>query len=73
LDQRLIMIPLHTWVRKLFGYDFQVEYHQGKFNVVADALSHHHEEMLQVHALLGTIFEAYDMLQKELVTHPQAI
>jgi hypothetical protein len=39
LDQRLTTIPQHTWVSKLFGYDFSVEYRQGKLNVVADALS----------------------------------
>jgi hypothetical protein len=26
LDQRLTTIPQHTWVSKLFGYDFKVEY-----------------------------------------------
>jgi hypothetical protein len=39
LDQRLTTILQHTWVSKLFGYDFAIEYRQGKFNVVADALS----------------------------------
>jgi hypothetical protein len=57
----------------LFGYDFQVEYRQGKFNVVADVLSRHHEDELQVHALSTTIFEAYDTLRQELLIQPQAI
>ena len=39
LDQRLSTIPQNHWVSKLFGYDFQVEYRQGRLNVVADALS----------------------------------
>jgi hypothetical protein len=26
LDQRLTTIPQHTWVSKLFGYDFIMEY-----------------------------------------------
>jgi hypothetical protein len=26
LDQRLTTIPQHTWVSKLFDYDFTVEY-----------------------------------------------
>jgi hypothetical protein len=60
LDQRLTTIHQHMWVRKLFGYDFQVEYRQGKFNIVADALSRHNEDVLQVNALSSTIFEAYD-------------
>jgi hypothetical protein len=73
LDQWLTTIPQHTWVSKLFGYDFQVEYRQGKLDVVADALSRRHEETLHVHALSGTTFDAYDTLQEELLTHPQAI
>jgi hypothetical protein len=72
LDQRLTTIPQHTWVRKLFGYDFQVEYHPRKFNIVANALSRCHEEVLHVHALSTTIFEAYDTLWQELI-HLQAI
>jgi len=39
LDQRLSTIPQNHWVSKLFGYDFQVQYRQGRLNVVADALS----------------------------------
>ena len=37
LDLRLTTIPQHTWVSKLFGYDFSVECRPGKQNVVADA------------------------------------
>jgi hypothetical protein len=72
-DQRLTTIPQHTWVSKLFGYDFQFEYRQGKFNVVEDVLSCHHEDELQVHALSTTTFEAYDTLWQELLIQPQAI
>jgi len=45
LDQHLTTIPQHTWVSKLFGYDFSVEYKPGKQNVVADALSRRDEEL----------------------------
>jgi hypothetical protein len=44
LDQRLSTIPQHTWVSKLFGYNFQVEYKPGKMNATADALSRHDED-----------------------------
>ena len=43
LDQRLSTIPQHTWVSKLFGYDFAVEFRPGRQNAVADAMSRHHE------------------------------
>jgi hypothetical protein len=46
LDQRLMTIPQHTWVTKLFGYDLTVEYHAGKLNTMADALSHRDSNIL---------------------------
>lgn len=39
LDQRLSTIPQHHWVSKLLGFDFCVEFHPGRQNIVADALS----------------------------------
>jgi hypothetical protein len=39
LDQRLSTVPQHQWISKLFGYDFDVMYHPGCLNVVADAFS----------------------------------
>jgi hypothetical protein len=39
LDQHLSTIPQHQWISKLFGFDFRVEYHSGRLNTVADALS----------------------------------
>jgi hypothetical protein len=41
--------------------------------MVADALSCCHEDGLHVHAISGSIFEAYDALREELSTHPQAM
>jgi hypothetical protein len=39
LDQRLLMVPQHQWISKLFGFDFMMEYRLGRLNTVADALS----------------------------------
>jgi hypothetical protein len=71
LDQRLATIPQHTWVSKLFGYDFAVEYRQGKFNVVTDALSQHNEDVMAAHAVSSPSFVLYDQLRAETVTLPQ--
>jgi hypothetical protein len=73
LDQRLTTIPQHTWVTKLFGYDFEVEYRQGKHNVVADALSRRGEELLENHAISGPSFAALHTLRDELRNHPKAM
>lgn len=42
------MIPQHTWVSKLFGYDFRAEYNLGRLNATADPLSCHDEDMIQL-------------------------
>jgi hypothetical protein len=62
LDQRLSAIPQHTWVSKLFGYSFQVEYKPGKLNAAADALSRRGEEGLHacVHAISHPEFALFD-------------
>jgi hypothetical protein len=73
LDLRLTTILQHTWVSKLFGYDFAVEYRQGKFNVVADALSRRDEESLVTHALSAPSFLLYGQLWAEINELPQTV
>ncbi|KAJ4758083.1 polyprotein [Rhynchospora pubera] len=69
LDQRLSTIPQHTWVSKLFGFDFQVEYRPGKGNTVADALSRRDEDP-SLHVMSSPSFAFYDNLRKEVAEHP---
>jgi hypothetical protein len=71
LDQRLTTIPQHTWVSKLFGYDFAVEYRQGRFNVVADALSRRDEDEMAVHIISSPSFMLYEQLRTEIDALPQ--
>jgi hypothetical protein len=73
LDQRLTTIPQHTWVSKLFGYDFIVEYRQGKLNVVADSLSRCIEDSMATHSLSSPTFTLYDQLCHECASLPQAV
>jgi hypothetical protein len=62
LDQRLSMIPQHTWVSKVFGYDLTVEYRQGNLNGVADALPHREEDTASVHVISSPTFKLFDKL-----------
>lgn len=66
LDQHLSTLPQHQWVRKLFGYDFAVEFRPGCLNVVADALSRRDELDGHLHALSGLSFDFFDTLRREL-------
>jgi hypothetical protein len=72
LDQRLMTIPQHTWVSKLFGYDLSIEYWPGKLNTTDDTLSRRDEDGTAVRALSSPIFAVYDTLWHELSTDLQA-
>ncbi|WVZ64411.1 hypothetical protein U9M48_013924 [Paspalum notatum var. saurae] len=72
LDQRLSTIPQHTWVSKLLGYSFQVEYKPGKQNAAANALSRRHEDSMgSIHALSRPSFGLFAALQKEVTSLPE--
>lgn len=61
------MIPQHTWVSKLFGYDLTVEYRLDKLNIAADALSRWDENATLLYALSLPAFEVFDALRTELI------
>jgi transposase InsO family protein len=71
LDQHLSTIPQHSWVSKLFGYDFRVEYRAGRLNVVADALSRRHGEDLALAIVSTPSFQFYDDLRREIDSSPE--
>jgi hypothetical protein len=73
LDQRLSTIPQHTWVSKLFGYDFTVDFNPCKTNTVADALSRRDEEAGAMHSLSSPTFELYDEFRRKADTLPDVI
>lgn len=67
LDQCLSTTPQHTWVSKLFGYNFQVEYKSGKKNAAANALSRRDkcEAAIQTHALSRPEFALFEEFRQE--------
>jgi hypothetical protein len=62
LNQHLSTIPQYSWVSKVFGYDFMVEYRPGKLNGAADTLSRHEELDATVQSLSAPSFELFDSL-----------
>jgi len=75
LDQRLATIPQHTWVSKLFGYSFQVEYKPGKLNAAADALSRRDEQgpCTSTCAISRPEFELFDDFRQESLSLPEVV
>ena len=43
LEQCISSPEQQKWVTKLFGYDYEIIYNKGKYNVVVDALSQKYE------------------------------
>ena len=75
LDQRLTTIPQHHWVRKLLGFDFEVEYKLGTQNVVVDALSRRDMEDSTgvVLALSAPRFDFIDKLRQAHAVEPALV
>jgi hypothetical protein len=64
------MIPQHTWVSKLFGYDITVEYRPGKLNGAADALSRRDEDMGTMYTISSPSFDLFATLKAEAESDP---
>ncbi|KAF5443243.1 hypothetical protein F2P56_035816, partial [Juglans regia] len=47
LEQKVGTVKQQKWITKLMGYDFTIQYKQGRENRVADALSRRHESDLK--------------------------
>jgi hypothetical protein len=73
LDQRLSTIPQHTWVSKLLGYNFVVEFNPGRMNTVANALSRCKEDQANVLLLSTPTFQFFEDFRKEADSHPDVI
>jgi hypothetical protein len=73
LDQRLSTIPQHTWVSKLFGYDFTVEFNPGKNNMASNTLSWRDEDMQSAAHLSSPAFDLYDEFHSEAEGLPEIV
>ncbi|GJY22427.1 putative reverse transcriptase domain-containing protein [Tanacetum coccineum] len=57
LDQKELNMRQRRWIELLSNYDFEIRYHPGKANVMADALSRkEREKPIRVRALVMTVY-----------------
>ncbi|XP_019098243.1 PREDICTED: uncharacterized protein LOC109131577 [Camelina sativa] len=70
LEQRLSTSPQIHWISKLLGFDFGVEFRDGKHNKAADALSRRDEEdhagQCEMYALKGPDTSIFGRLRGEI-------
>jgi hypothetical protein len=64
LDQRLSTILQNSWVSKLFGFQFTVEFKPGHQNAAIDALSRRGEDPTMVQALSIPDFGLLDQFRR---------
>nr|GEY50090.1 reverse transcriptase domain-containing protein [Tanacetum cinerariifolium] len=55
LDQKELNMRQRRWIELLSDYDYEIRYHPGKANMVADALSRKDKELIRVRALVVTV------------------
>ncbi|GJW00779.1 putative reverse transcriptase domain-containing protein [Tanacetum coccineum] len=55
LDQKELNMRQRRWIELLSDYDYEIRYHPGKANVVADALSQKDREPIRVRSLVMTV------------------
>jgi hypothetical protein len=62
------------WLELIKDYDFGINYHPGKANVVADALSHRsHVSQLVVDSIPFELCEEFNMLNLRIVANTEAM
>nr|GFB79949.1 putative reverse transcriptase domain-containing protein [Tanacetum cinerariifolium] len=66
LDQKELNMRQRRWIELLSDYDFEIRYHPGKANVVADALSRKDKEPIRVRALVVMV---HNNLPEKLEMH----
>ncbi|GKE32542.1 putative reverse transcriptase domain-containing protein, partial [Tanacetum coccineum] len=71
LDQKELNMRQRRWIKLLSDYDYEIRYHHGKANVVADALSQKDREPIRVRSLVMTIHT--NLLEKILNAQTEAM
>lgn len=71
LEQRMNTEPQHTWLHKLTGYDYGVEYKKGIENTAADALSRRDNNESTEHWGLTIVAPKWLDIVKDMIKHSQ--
>lgn len=71
LQQRKINPEYQKWVRKLLGFNYEVQFKPGVTNRVADALSRKERGDTKLGAMLSTNQVDWEDLENEIITSPE--
>ena len=66
LEHREVNGDYRKCLIKLMGFDFAIEYNLGRSNLVADALSRVHHEVIELGSLLSSNGIDWELLQEEV-------
>jgi hypothetical protein len=69
LEQQLLSLEQNMWLKKMLGYDYEIIYKKGKYNIVADALSRQHEEEGSLFYLSLMVPDLIEEVHQEWITH----
>jgi hypothetical protein len=73
LEQRISSQEQQKWVTKLFGYDYEIIYKNGKDNVVADALSWKYEDEGSLFSLSFIVPNWLQAMRQEWLQDPKSL
>ena len=71
LEQHISSPEKQKWVTKLFGYDYEIIYNKGKYNVVVDALSKKYEDEGYLFSLSFIVPDWLQVILQEWLDDPE--
>jgi hypothetical protein len=69
LEQRLSSHEQNKWLKKMLGYDYEIIYKKGKYNITTNAFSQKHEEDGSLFSLSVLVQDWIEEVCKQWLTH----